>query len=385
MSKNKKRIAVFTGTRAEYGLLYWVMKDISADKDLTLQLIASGAHLSPEFGLTYKKIIDDGFHIDEKVENIVSSDSSVGIAKSLGLATLGYAESFSRLDPDMIIILGDRYEALAAAQTAMILKIPILHIHGGEITEGAYDDSIRHAITKMSTLHATSNEIHKNRVIQLGETPNYVFNVGALGLDYIKRGEFLSRSETHNELGIEQGDKFILMTYHPVTLSNENPIDSYKEILSAFKEYPEFQKIITFPNADEGGRKIIEFIQEFVSNNSSEFKIFKSLGQKTYLSALKYCSLVLGNSSSGIIEAPSFGVPTVNIGLRQKGRTTADSVIHTKVKKSEIIKGIDEAFLRGSFKGIKNPYYKNDVSGRIIKLIKSQQLTMVKKFHNLEF
>ncbi len=381
-----KKIAVFTGTRAEYGLLFWLLKDIKADPELKLQLIVSGMHLSTEFGETYNEIEADGFKIDEKIEILLSSNTAVGTAKAIGLGVLGFSDAFKRLRPDIIVILGDRFEALSAAQTAMVLRIPILHLHGGEITEGAYDDSIRHAITKLSHLHGTSTEQHRQRVIQLGELPKTVKNVGALGLDYIKRGCLLSKKELYKSLGLVPKKPFFLVTYHPVTLGDENPEKSCDELLSALDEFPDYQVILTYPNADDGGRKIIPIIQDYAAANPARVIAQKSLGQIKYLSAMKYSSALIGNSSSGIIEAPSFGIPTINIGIRQKGRMSAESVYHCKVNKQNIQNTIKKAIndFEHNNKKIINPYGQGSASKKIVEMIKTAQINNCKKFFDIK-
>ena len=261
------KVAVFTGTRAEYGLLYWLLKDIQDDPELVLQLLVSGMHLSPEFGETYQQIEQDGFFIDEKIEILLSSDSAVGTAKSMGLGVLGFADALNRLKPDVLVILGDRFEALAAAQTAMILRVPILHLHGGEITEGAYDDAIRHAISKLSYLHGTSTEEYRQRVIQLGEQPERVKNVGAIGLDHLKRAEFMDVAEIARSLDFPLNQPYFLVTYHPVTLADEKPEQSFNALLDALDEFKDHQVIITYPNADDGGRRIIPLLEQYAKSN----------------------------------------------------------------------------------------------------------------------
>ncbi len=388
MAKQQLKVAVFTGTRAEYGLLYWLLKDIEADPDLELQLLVTGMHLSPEFGETYKVIEEDGFKIDEKIEILLSSDSAVGTAKSIGLGVLGFTDSLSRLSPDVLVILGDRFEALAIAQTAMILRIPIIHLHGGEVTEGAYDDAIRHAITKLSYLHATSTEEYRQRVIQLGEEPSRVKNVGAIGLDHLRRSEMLSLEELSESLGFELSHKFFLITYHPVTLAEEEPVESFKEILRVIDLYPDYKVVLTYPNADDGGRKIIPILEEYATTNKERVLAIPSLGQQRYLSAVKHCSAVIGNSSSGIIEVPSFGVPTINVGLRQKGRLAARSVIHTEAN-FKSIKSAMQSALSNEFETdnapVINPYGEGDTSMKVIELIKSMSFKPSKTFYDVTF
>lgn len=383
-----KKVTVFTGTRAEYGLLYWLIRDIQSDPDLTLQLLVSGMHLSPEFGLTYKKIEEDGFEIDEKVEILLSSDSAVGTAKSMGLGVIGFTDALDRLKPDVLVILGDRFEALAAAQTAMIMRIPIMHLHGGEITEGAYDDAIRHAITKLSYLHCTSTDEYRQRVIQLGEEPDRIRNVGAIGLDHLKRSTFLSVEELGESLEFTLTQPFFVVTYHPVTLGEEPPEESFQALLDALEQFPDYQVILTYPNADDGGRRIIPMLEAYASNSSKRVLAIKSLGQQRYLSAVKHSSVVIGNSSSGIIEVPAFDVPTVDIGMRQKGRIAAKSVLHAEPQKNSIIETIGRA-LSGSYKTedekVVNPYGQGDASRLILDMIKSTEFKACKSFYDLPF
>ncbi|PTB31253.1 UDP-N-acetylglucosamine 2-epimerase [Photobacterium phosphoreum] len=381
-----KKVAVFTGTRAEYGLLYWLLKDIQKDPDFILQLLVSGMHLSPEFGDTYKQIEKDGFNIDEKIEILLSSDSAVGTAKSMGLGVLGFADALSRLSPDVLVILGDRFEALAAAQTAMILRIPIVHLHGGEITEGAYDDAIRHAITKLSYLHGTSTDESRNRVIQLGEAPSRVKNVGAIGLDHLNRSSFMSVSELSESLSFELKNPYFVVTYHPVTLGDEAPEESFQALLDALDGYPGHQIILTYPNADDGGRRIIPMLEDYAANQPHRVLAIPSLGQVRYLSSVKYASAVIGNSSSGIIEVPAFDVPTVNIGSRQKGRLAAKSVLHTSANKEAISKAISLAVSReykAEGENIVNPYGQGDSSKQVIEMIKGLQFEPCKSFFDI--
>ncbi len=382
-----KKVAVFTGTRAEYGLLYWLIKDIQEDLSLSLRLLVSGTHLSPEFGQTYTQIEKDGFQIDEKVEMLLSSDTAVGTAKSMGLGVLGFADALSRLAPDVLVVLGDRFEALAVAQTAMILRIPVIHLHGGEITEGAYDDAIRHAITKLSYLHATSTEEYRQRVIQLGEAPERVKNVGAIGLDHFQRGSFITLAELSRSLDFKLNLPFFLVTYHPVTLADEVPETSFQALLDALDEFPEYQVILTYPNADDGGRRIIPILEEYSAARSKRVLSIPSLGQARYLSAVKNASAVIGNSSSGIIEVPSFDVPTVNIGQRQKGRLAAKSVLNCNPDKKAIQETIRLAIEYNSNLSREkpcNPYGQGDASRQIIGMIKAMKFESTKVFHDLK-
>ncbi|EKM3681659.1 UDP-N-acetylglucosamine 2-epimerase [Vibrio alginolyticus] len=386
MTQTHKKVAVFTGTRAEYGLLFWLLKDIQSDPDLTLQLLVSGMHLSPEFGDTYKQIEKDGFNIDEKIEILLSSDSAVGTAKSMGLGVLGFADALSRLAPDVLVILGDRFEALAAAQTAMILRIPIIHLHGGEITEGAYDDAIRHAITKLSYLHGTSTDEYRNRVIQLGESPARVRNIGAIGLDHLNRASFMTVSELSESLSFELTKPYFVVTYHPVTLGDESPKESFQSLLDALDEYPDHQVILTYPNADDGGRRIIPMLEDYAASQPKRVLAIPSLGQVRYLSSVKHAAAVIGNSSSGIIEVPAFDVPTVNIGARQKGRLAAKSVLNTTATKESISNAIGLAVSRkykAEDENIANPYGQGDSSKQVIEMIKGLDFDPCKSFYDV--
>lgn len=386
MGYKMKKIAVFTGTRAEYGLLYWLLKDIQSDSNLELQLLVSGTHLSPEFGNTYCEIEQDGFFIDEKIEILLSSDTAVGVAKSMGLGVLGFTDALNRLRPDALVILGDRFEALAAAQTAMILRIPVVHLHGGEITEGAYDDAIRHAITKLSYLHCTSTDEYRHRVIQLGEAPERVKNVGAIGLDHLLRSHFMTVAELSKSLSFSLTKPFLLVTYHPVTLADEEPKVAFQALLDSLNEFTEYQIILTYPNADDGGRSIIPLLESYAKNNPLRVLAIPSLGQKRYLSAVKHSAVVIGNSSSGIIEVPAFDVATVNIGLRQKGRLSAKSVIHCTPDKNEIISAINAGInkvYKINDEVISNPYGQGDASGQIVTLLKELEINPFKSFYDL--
>lgn len=381
-----KKIAVFTGTRAEYGLLYWLLKDIKSDEALKLQLLVSGTHLSPEFGNTYTEIEQDGFTIDEKIEILLSSDTAVGVAKSMGLGVLGFTDALSRLQPHALVILGDRFEALAAAQTAMILRIPVVHLHGGEITEGAYDDAIRHAITKLSYMHCTSTDEYRKRVIQLGEAPERVKNVGAIGLDHLSRSHFMTVDELSKSLCFSLVKPFLLVTYHPVTLADEEPKSSFQALLDSLDEFTQYQVILTYPNADDGGRSIIPLLEDYAKKNPDRVLAIPSLGQKRYLSAVKHSAAVIGNSSSGIIEVPSFDVSTINIGLRQKGRLSAKSVIDCAPFKNNIVNaiaaGINKAY-KSNDEVILNPYGQGDASGQIVALLKELNVSPFKSFYDL--
>jgi GDP/UDP-N,N'-diacetylbacillosamine 2-epimerase (hydrolysing) len=335
-----KKVAIITGTRAEYGLLRPLIKAISEDCELKLLLIASGMHLSEVFGYTYEEIEADGFIIDRKVEDHLSGDSALAITKALGIGMIGFSEAFDELDPDLVIVLGDRSEILAAVIAAMIKGIPTAHLHGGESTEGAYDESIRHAITKMSFLHFTSTELYRKRVIQLGESPDRVFNVGAIGVDSIKKIKLLSRVEFEKSICFKLKKYNIIITFHPVTLEKSTAKKQFSELLKAVDKLENTSLIFTKPNSDKDGYIIIKMIDEYVALNPEKAISFISMGQLRYLSALKYIDVVVGNSSSGIYEAPIFHKPTINIGDRQKGRFMPISVINCK----PFLKDIDKAF-----------------------------------------
>ena len=366
-----RKICVITGSRAEYGLLSGLMKAIKEDKSLELQVIATNMHLSPEFGLTYKEIEHDGFFINKKVEMLLSSDTANATTKSVGLATIGFADAYEDLKPDMIVVLGDRYEILAAVSAALFYKIPVAHLHGGEITEGAYDDCIRHAITKMSHLHFTSTEAYRQRVIQLGEDPKRVFNVGAPGIENIKKIPLMDKKKLESTLdGFTLNDKTLLITYHPVTLENSTAEGQIHNLLSALDEYSDIKIIFTLSNSDTNGRIIIRLINEYVSKHPGKAIAYPSLGLKRYLSALQFVKAVVGNSSSGIIEVPSFGIPTLNIGDRQKGRIAADSVINCGTSKKEILEGLDKV-LNSEPKKIHNPYEGKNTTVDILHVLKN--------------
>ena len=384
-----KRIAVFTGTRAEYGLLYWIIKRIHESDTAELQLLVGGMHLSPEFGMTVNQIENDGFPITDRLEFLLSSDSAVGIAKSMGLALIAAAETFSRNKPDLVVLLGDRFESMTVAQAAMVARIPIAHIHGGEATEGLIDEAVRHSITKMAHLHFTATETYRDRVIQLGERPEHVFNFGAPGIDSITRLNLLPRTALSDAVDFNINGKYFLVTYHPVTLEPNGAINSLESLLEALDKFPKHQIIITYPNADTHGRKLLKVLDDYQVKNSSRVKLVSSLGQLRYLSLMKYCDAVIGNSSSGLIEAPSFKVPTVNIGKRQQGRVCGDTVINTDEGYESIYSAISKA-LNPEFRGICacsiNPYGLGKASDRIVDVIERTDLESLifKPFHDLK-
>ncbi|MFW2580727.1 UDP-N-acetylglucosamine 2-epimerase [Aliarcobacter butzleri] len=386
---NMKKICVVTGTRAEYGLLYWLLKEIEVDKELELQLIVTGMHLSPEFGLTYKEI-EKEFKIDKKIEMLLSSDTSIGISKSMGLAQISFCEAFEELKPDILIVLGDRYEIFSVVSTAMIARIPIVHLHGGETTEGAFDESIRHSITKMSHLHFTATEEYRNRVIQLGEQPSKVFNIGGMGIENIKRMKLLSKEEFENSIDFKLNKKNILVTFHPVTLENSTAQEQFQELLDVIDELKETNIIFTKANSDTDGRIINQMIDEYVTKNFQKSVEFTSLGQLRYLSALQFVDAVVGNSSSGLLEAPSFKIGTINIGDRQKGRIKADSVIDCSANKTDIEKAFERLYskeFQDILQNVENPYGDGCASKKIIEVLKNVDLKNIlkKSFYNIKF
>ena len=386
-----RKIAVVTGTRAEYGLLYWVIRELHGDPDVELQLIVTGMHLSPEFGLTVKEIEKDDFPVAEKVEMLLSSDTEAAIAISMGLGMIGFAKAYERLRPDIVVVLGDRFEIHAAVSAAIPFRIPVAHIHGGEITVGAIDELFRHAITKMSHIHFTSTEEYKKRVIQMGERPENVYCFGAPGLDSINRLNLLSSEELSKELGFPQDKKVGVVTYHPVTLENNTAGSQIAVLLKTIRNFSDIYWIFTLPNADTGGRIIISRIRGFVEQNPGKGNAFTSLGRLKYLSLLKHAAVMVGNSSSGLIEAPSFELPVVNIGDRQAGRVRGQNVIDVlKAEEASLAESISKALssnFSGSLKGMKNPYGEGKTSEKIAEKLNFFSLSddLIKKsFHDIQ-
>lgn len=383
----KRKICIITATRAEYGLLKPLMALIQKSEELELQIIVTGAHLSHEFGLTYQQIEADGFIINEKIEILLSSDTASSIVKTMGLALNGMADILPRLNPDMVVILGDRYEMLAMASAVTIFKIPIIHLHGGEITEGAYDDAIRHAITKLSSLHFTSTEVYRNRVIQMGEAPDRVFNVGAIGLDNIRNLKLLTKEELEADLGIQFKTYNYQVTFHPETLNALTSAGQFQILLDVIKEEEDSFFVFTKANADTDGRIINQMIDDFVSQHPDKAKAFASLGSLRFLSLLEVCNAIIGNSSSGILEAPSLNAATINIGERQKGRVQASSIINVKCTKEEIKAGLEkvkDSDFQNHISEVNNPYDKGAAAPEILKQILMQKNFMTTKvFYNL--
>ena len=381
-----RKICIVTGTRAEYGLLYWLMREIDSDLDLELQIIATGMHLAPEFGLTYRVIEEDGFAITAKVEMQLSSDTPAGIAKSIGLGVIGFADALQSLQPDLMVVLGDRYEVLAAVQVALVARIPVAHIHGGETTEGAIDESIRHAVTKMSQLHFVAAEPYRSRLIRMGEDPATVFNVGAPGLENLRRLPLLDKSELERSIDFELATPCFLVTYHPATLGSTAPPVAMQALLDALDHFPEARIIITKPNSDADGRILAQLVDDYAQRQQGRVAVFTSLGQLRYLSALRLVDAVIGNSSSGIIEAPACHTPTVNIGERQSGRLKADSVIDCGESAESIVAAINKALapeFRDSVKRSLSRYGSGDSAARIKEQLKQADLRARKHFYDL--
>jgi len=384
-----KKVCVVTGTRAEYGLLRLVMRGIKDSPNLNLQIVATGMHLSPKFGLTYKEIEQDGFTIDKKLDMRLGSDTSKGVATSMGLGMIGFANILEDLKPDLILILGDRFEIFSIASTAMIFRIPVAHLHGGELTEGVIDDSIRHSISKMSHLHFVATKEYRDRVIQLGENPKNVFEVGGLGIDNIIKMKLLNRSQLEDSLDFKLAEKNLLVTYHPVTLEKEKSKDQLKKLLSALEELKDTNIIFTMPNADMGNQILFKLIKEFVNRNPKSANCYTSLGQLKYLSCLKHIDAVIGNSSSGLIEVPSFKKGTINIGNRQKGRVKAESVIDCIPEKESILKAINKIYSKEfqiKLKSVSNPYGNGGACDKIIKILNKKSFDNIikKKFYNIK-
>lgn len=385
----KKKICVITGSRAEYGLMSRLMRLIDNDDDLTLQIVVTNMHLSPEFGLTYKEIEGDGFAIDRKIEMLLSSDSANGTVKSTGLGMIGFADAYETLRPDLILILGDRFEMLAAASAALLYRIPIGHISGGDVTEGAYDDAIRHAITKMSHLHFPTTEIYRKRIIQLGEDPRRVFNVGALNIDNIRHTRLLPLTELRESIRFPIDRQTALVTFHPETLQEKSPADQFEILLQALAYFPTLKLIFTKPNSDTHGRTLIARIDKYVSEQSGRTIAFTSLGHLRYLSCLNEVGLVIGNSSSGLSEAPFFHLPTINLGDRQKGRLRSSSVIDCPVEKDAIISAIQKALdpsFRETIRNAENPYEQPNTAIRILNILKETDFgeLSTKSFYDLK-
>lgn len=383
-----KKACVVTATRAEYGLLKPLIDAFQNSDSYQLQLIVSGTHLSAEFGMTWKAIEQDGFTIDAKVDMLLGNDSATAVVKSLGLMCIGISEAFERLQPDFVVILGDRYEMLGVAIAANLFKIPVMHLCGGEITEGALDDNFRHALTKLSHIHFTATDEYRNRVIQLGEQPKYVHNSGAIGLDSVHNLPLMTKAQLAESLNVDLSGSFFLMTYHPVTVTTQNIIEEIDNIMRALLSIDDISIITTLSNADVGGRAINECVRSWSEKYPNRIYTFTSLGQLRYLSAMKYCEAVVGNSSSGIVEAPSMFVPTINIGDRQEGRMQAASIVNcepTYDGVTDALRSIRDSKFKESLLKIDNPYGQGDTVDKIMNFIQDINWSelLKKKFFNI--
>lgn len=385
----KRKICIVTGTRADWGLLSGIAKALAARQDVALQIVATNMHLSERYGGTWREIEADGFRIDRRVPMAADTDSAAGTVRAMGECMAGMATAFEELKPDLLLILGDRYEMLAVASTALIFRIPVAHIAGGAVSRGAYDESIRHAITKMSHIHLTETEVYRQRVIQMGEQPGRVVNTGAIGVYNILHADYMSRIELEQSLGTEIPEKSLLLTFHPATLDRVPLREQCENLLAALDGYPDYKVIFTYPNNDTDGRVIIELIEAYARKHPERCAVFPSLGMKRYLSALKCVAAVVGNSSSGIVEVPSMGIPTLNIGIRQDGRIAAASVVNCGVSKEEISCGLATVLseeMRNKAKMVENPYAQPDTLEKIVEAVCSTPLDniIIKPFYDLE-
>ena len=364
----RRRICVVSGGRADYGLLYWPMKEIQSSRGFELQVAVTGMHLSPEFGMTAAMLAQDGFAIDARVEMLLSSATPAGVAKSIGLGVIGFADAFERLQPDLLLLLGDRFEILAAAQAALVARLPVAHLCGGDVTEGAFDEAIRHSISKMSHLHFATNEASARRLRQLGEDPQRVFTVGSPGLDYISRLPAMTRDAVARETGLDLTRRLLLVTYHPATLGSTTALAEFEELLAALAEFgPQTTLAFTLPNADTEGRSLAQRLKEFVADHAHA-RLFAALGSRLYLNLLREADAIVGNSSSGLYEAPSLGTPTVDIGERQQGRLRATSVISCRGERDAIAAAIAAALQRPK-QPVTNPYGDGDSARRIVEIL----------------
>ncbi len=385
----KRKVCVITGSRAEYGLLFWLLKEINTDKNLELQLIVTGMHLSPEFGLTFKEIEKD-FKINKKIDICLSSDTNLGISKSMSIAQTSFTKAYNKLNPDIILVLGDRFEIFSAVSSAMISRIPVAHLHGGEATEGLIDESFRHCITKMSHLHFTAAEDYYKRVIQLGENPRTVYNVGGLGIENIKKLKLLKKDQFEKSINFKLNKKNVLVTFHPITLEKNTSKKYFQEILFSLDNLKDTNIIFSKTNSDTDGKIINLMIDNYTKKNSFKSKGVASLGQINYLSALQHVDCVIGNSSSGLLEAPSFKIGTINIGDRQRGRIKCESVIDCLPRRNSIKKAINKIYsikFQKLLKNVKNPYENGNASKKIAKVLRSVPLENIlkKKFFNIKF
>jgi UDP-hydrolysing UDP-N-acetyl-D-glucosamine 2-epimerase len=379
-------VCVVTGSRADYGLLRSLLTAIAGDPELRLQVAVTGMHLSPEFGMTCRQVEQDGFTIDARVDMLLSADSPSATAKSMGLGVIGFADALNRLAPDILVVLGDRFEILAAAQVALVMRIPLAHVHGGETSEGAFDEGIRHALTKMAQWHFVAAEPYRQRVVQLGESPDRVFNFGAPGLDQLDCILWMDKPALQDALGMELSSPLLLVTYHPVTLAEEDPTVPMSELLGALESFPQANVVFTYPNADAGGRRLIACIDSFVQAAPARRRAFVSLGQQRYLSLMRLADVVLGNSSSGLTEAPALRRATVNIGDRQKGRLKASSVIDVAERREDIVRGLNLALSDSFAQGLQQTvshYGQGRVGLRIKEQLKVVELGVQKSFFDI--
>ncbi len=387
----KIKICIMTATRAEFGLIKPIIRKLYKVPEFIVKIVATGMHLSPEFGLTYKEIEECGFLVDKKIEIQLGSDSTVAEAKTMGLAMISFSDYFADEKPDYVLIAGDRYEAMAVATTAMVMRIPLIHLFGGETTEGAIDECIRHSISKMSYLHFVTTETYRKRVIQLGENPNRVFVVGGTGSENVRSQRLLNKDELEKQLDFNLDGKYVVVTLHSVTLENNTADDQVKELLLACDKHPELKYVFTKANSDAGGRIINRALERYCKNHDNA-KVYESLGYIKYLSAVKYCAFVLGNSSSGIMEVPSLGVPTVDIGDRERGRLRAESVLNCAPNHESIVSAMDKALTKefSEFcRTVKNPYAAKDTSTEVVRIIKehvlNERVDLKKKFYDIDF
>lgn len=383
-----RKVCIVTGTRADWGLLSPLARALDARPDIELSIIATNMHLLPEYGETWREIEADGIKIDCRVPMEAPEDTPRGTVKAMGLCMSGMADALASLSPDLIVILGDRYEMLVAASAALIFRIPVVHIAGGAVSLGAFDESIRHAITKLSHIHLVETEEYRRRVIQLGEQPDRVINTGAIGLHNISSIPPMGRDELEKSLGTAIPDKTLLVTFHPATLDDRSPADQCRALLEALDRHPDYKVIFTYPNNDTHGSDIIRLIRQYADGRPDRVAIFRSLGMRRYLSALRYVTAVVGNSSSGIVEVPSAGIPTLDIGIRQQGRMAADSVVRCGVSADEISHGLDTILspaFREKARSVSNPYYKPDTLRLMVDAIAGTPLDgiTIKPFHDL--
>jgi UDP-hydrolysing UDP-N-acetyl-D-glucosamine 2-epimerase len=385
MTEKTRKICFITGSRADFGLLVWPMRAVRQTAGLKLQLIATGMHLSPEFGYTIDNIREEGFTVDEAIETLLSSDTGAGVAKSVGLGVIGFADAFTRLMPDLVVVLGDRYETFAAAQAAMYVRLPMAHLFGGDVTEGAIDDSIRHAISKMAHLHFTSHADSTRRLTQLGEAPSRIFTVGSSGIDSIKRLKLMDRDTVGREVGMPLGERNALVTFHPMTVQADRSVGALDQLLAALSALgTEFRLFFTLANADAEGRALNQRIKAFVSDRPNAVAV-ASMGQLRYISLMNQVDVIVGNSSSGIYEAPSLDAPSVDIGDRQKGRERAASVFHAAPERHAITAAISAALRRGRQPTV-SPYGDGEASARIadtIARVPDFRALLQKGFHDV--